>query len=96
LLVPPRFGEGIGYCPTLLMADACQTSATPRYNEFKALCRSKRASCWELTQAHNAILEASGPGKDKAAETRLQHAMTHICLRPLWVFRDDPPMRRLG
>lgn len=81
LIVPPRFGEGIGYCPTFLMADECQTSATPRDNEFKALCRSKRASCWELTQSHNSILEAFSPGKEKAAETYFQNSMTHIYLR---------------
>lgn len=46
LIVPPRFGIGIGYCPTFVMADECQASATPRDNEFKAQCRSKRASCW--------------------------------------------------
>ena len=81
LIVPPRFGQGIGYCPTFLMADECQTSATPRDNEFKALCRSKRASCWELTQSHNSILEAFAPGKEKAAETYFQNSMTHIYLR---------------
>ena len=81
LILPPRFGESIGYCPTFLMADECQTSATPRDNEFKALCRSKRASCWELTQSHNSILEAFAPGKEKAAETYFQNSMTHIYLR---------------
>jgi hypothetical protein len=81
LIVPPRFGEAIGYCPTFLMADECQTSATPRDNEFKALCRSKRASCWELTQSHNSILEAFAPGKEKAAETYFQNSMTHLYLR---------------
>ena len=81
LIVPPRFGQAIGYCPTFLMADECQTSATPRDNEFKALCRSKRASCWELTQSHNSILEAFAPGKEKAAETYFQNSMTHIYLR---------------
>jgi hypothetical protein len=29
LLMPPRFGEKIGYCPTFLMADEAQQSATP-------------------------------------------------------------------
>jgi hypothetical protein len=81
LIVPPRFGEAISYCPTFLMADECQTSATPRDNEFKALCRSKRASCWELTQSHNSILEAFAPGREKAAETYFQNSMTHIYLR---------------
>jgi hypothetical protein len=81
LIVPPRFGEAVGYCPTFLMADECQTSATPQDNEFKALCRSKRASCWELTQSHNSILEAFAPGKEKAAETYFQNSMTHIYLR---------------
>jgi hypothetical protein len=81
LIVPPRYGQAIGYCPTFLMADECQTSATPRDNEFKALCRSKRASCWELTQSHNSILEAFAPGKEKAAETYFQNSMTHIYLR---------------
>ena len=81
LIVPPRFGQHIGYCPTFLMADECQTSATPRDNEFKALCRSKRASCWELTQSHNSILEAFAPGKEKAAETYFQNSMTHLYLR---------------
>jgi hypothetical protein len=69
LIVPPRFGQRIGYCPTFLMAAECQISATPRDNEFKALCRSKRAKCWELAQSHNSILEAFAPGKEKAAET---------------------------
>ena len=81
LIVPPRFGTRIGYCPTFLMADECQTSATPRDNEFKALCRSKRASCWELTQSHNSILEAFSTGKEKAAETFFQNSMTHLYLR---------------
>lgn len=81
LIAPPRFGETIGYCPTFLMADECQTSATPRDNEFKALCRSKRASCWELTQSHTSILEAFSAGKEKAAETYFQNSMTHIYLR---------------
>jgi len=47
LLMPPGFGEDIGYCPTFLMADEAQLSATPRDAEFKAVCRSKRASMWE-------------------------------------------------
>ena len=47
----------------------------------KALCRSKWASCWELTQSHNSILEAFAPGKEKAAETYFQNSMTHIYLR---------------
>jgi len=37
LLVRPRFGEEIGYCPTFLMADEAQQSATPKDAEFKAL-----------------------------------------------------------
>jgi hypothetical protein len=40
LLAPPRFGERVGYCPTFMMADEAQQSATPRDAEFKAVCRS--------------------------------------------------------
>jgi len=81
LIVPPRFGLQIGYCPTFMFADECQANATPRDNEFKAQCRSKRASCWEATQSHSSILDAFGPGKEKAAETYFQNSMTHIYLR---------------
>jgi len=80
-IAPPRFGAGVGYCPTFLMADECQNSVTPRDAEFKALCRSKRASCWELTQSHTSILEAFAQGKEKAAEAYFQNSMTHLYLR---------------
>lgn len=80
-VIPPRFGLGVGYCPTFMMADECQASATPRDNEFKAQCRSKRASCWELTQSHSSILDAFGSGKEKAADAYFQNSMTHIYLR---------------
>jgi hypothetical protein len=81
MLLPPRFGEQIGYCPTFLMADECQLSATPRDGEFKAVCRSKRASMWELTQSHSSIKGAFGPNKQSDAATYFQNSMTHIYLR---------------
>jgi hypothetical protein len=81
LLSPPRFGEKIGYCPTFLFADEAQQSATPRDGEFKAVCRSKRASMWELTQSHGSIRGAFGPSKVSDANTYFQNSMTHIYLR---------------
>jgi hypothetical protein len=81
MLLPPRFGEKIGYCPTFLMADECQLSATPRDAEFKAVCRSKRASMWELTQSHSSIKGAFGPNKQSDAATYFQNSMTHVYLR---------------
>jgi hypothetical protein len=81
LLMPPRFGEAIGYCPTFLMADEAQISATPRDAEFKAVCRSKRASMWELTQSHSSIKGTFGPNKQADAATYFQNSMTHIYLR---------------
>lgn len=80
-LLPPRFGERIGYCPTFLMADEAQQSATPKDAEFKAVCRSKRASMWELTQSHGSIRGAFGPQRTADANTYFQNSMTHIYLR---------------
>ena len=80
-LAPPRFGETVGYCPTFLMADEAQISATPRDAEFKAVCRSKRASMWELTQSHSSIKGAFGQAKAADADTYFQNSMTHIYLR---------------
>lgn len=80
-LMPPRFGANIGYCPTFLMADEAQLSATPRDAEFKAVCRSKRASMWELTQSHSSIKGSFGPNKQADAATYFQNSMTHIYLR---------------
>ena len=81
LLMPPRFGEAIGYCPTFMMADEAQQSATPKDAEFKAVCRSKRASMWELTQSHGSIKGAFGPNNAVHASTYFQNSMTHIYLR---------------
>ena len=81
LLLPPRFGEKIGYCPTFLMADEAQQSATPKDAEFKAVCRSKRASMWELTQSHGSIRGSFGPQKAADANTYFQNSMTHVYLR---------------
>ena len=80
-LLPPRFGESIGYCPTFMMADEAQQSATPRDAEFKAVCRSKRASMWELTQSHGSIKGSFGPANAAHAATYFQNSMTHIYLR---------------
>jgi hypothetical protein len=80
-LMPPRFGERIGYCPTFLMADEAQQSATPKDAEFKAVCRSKRASMWELTQSHGSIKGSFGPSNQAHAATYFQNSMTHIYLR---------------
>jgi hypothetical protein len=80
-LLPPRFGERIGYCPTFLMADEAQISANPRDGEFKAVCRSKRASMWELTQSHSSIKGSFGQAKAADADTYFQNSMTHIYLR---------------
>ena len=81
LLMPPRFGEKIGYCPTFLMADEAQQSATPKDAEFKAVCRSKRASMWELTQSHGSIKGSFGPNNAAHASTYFQNSMTHVYLR---------------
>jgi hypothetical protein len=80
-IMPPRFGEGIGYCPTFLMADEAQQSATPKDAEFKAVCRSKRASMWELTQSHGSIRGSFGLANAAHAATYFQNSMTHIYLR---------------
>ncbi len=80
-LQPPRFGERVGYCPTFLMADEAQQNATPKDAEFKAVCRSKRASMWELTQSHGSIRGAFGPSNAAHASTYFQNSMTHIYLR---------------
>lgn len=81
LRVPPRFGERIGYCPTFLMADEAQMSVTPRDAEFKAVCRSKRASVWEACQSHSSIRSTFGPNKSADADTFFQNSQTHIYLR---------------
>jgi hypothetical protein len=81
LIMPPRFGEAIGYCPTFLMADEAQLSANPMDAEFKSVCRSKRASMWELTQSHSSIKGAFGQAKAADADTYFQNSMTHIYLR---------------
>jgi hypothetical protein len=81
LLQPPRFGERIGYCPTFLMADEAQQNATPKDAEFKAVCRSKRASMWELTQSHGSVKGAFGPSNAAHAMTYFQNSMTHVYLR---------------
>lgn len=80
-VMPPRFGDRIGYCPTFLMADEAQQSATPKDAEFKAVCRSKRASMWELTQSHGSIRGAFGSQKAADANTYFQNSMTHVYLR---------------
>ena len=90
LLMPPRFGEGVGYCPTFLMADEAQLSATPRDAEFKAVCRSKRASMWELTQSHSSIKSTFGPQKSADAATYFQNSMTHVYLR-----QSDPESMKM-
>ncbi len=51
------------------------------YNLFKAVCRSKRASMWELTQSHGSIKGAFGPQRAADANTYFQNSMTHIYLR---------------
>ena len=81
LMMPPRFAEKIGYCPTFMMADEAQQSATPRDAEFKAVCRLKRASMWELTQSHGSIKGAFGATNQIHAATYFQNSMTHIYLR---------------
>jgi hypothetical protein len=90
LLMPPRFGEDVGYCPTFLMADEAQLSATPRDAEFKAVCRSKRASMWELTQSHSSIKSTFGPQKTADAATYFQNSMTHVYLR-----QSDPESMKM-
>ena len=90
LLAPPRFGEKVGYCPTFLFADEAQQSATPKDAEFKAVCRSKRASMWELTQSHGSIKGAFGPQKAADANTYFQNSMTHIYLR-----QSDPDSMKI-
>jgi hypothetical protein len=81
LLVPPRLGLGVGYCPTFLMADEAQANVVPSDQEFLAQCRSKRASCWWLTQSHKSIIGAVGPDKKADAEAFFQNNMTRIYLR---------------
>jgi hypothetical protein len=79
--VPPKFGARIGYCPTFIMADEAQLSATPRDAEFKAVCRSKRASVWEACQSHSSIRSTFGPNKAADADTFFQNSQTHVYLR---------------
>jgi hypothetical protein len=81
LIQPPRFGEEIGHCPTFLMADEAQDSATPQDARFKALCRSKRASVWEFTQSHSSVKDTFGAQKGAAAAAYFQNSMTKIYLR---------------
>jgi hypothetical protein len=81
LIIPPRFGQEIGYAPTFLMADEAHKSATPEDADFKSLCRSKRASMWELTQSHSSVRATFGPSKEKEANAYFQNSMTHIYLR---------------
>lgn len=81
LILPPRFGSKIGYCPSFLFADECQENATPKDGEFKGRSRSKRACMVELTQSHSSILSAFGANAKKAADTYFQNSMTHIYLR---------------
>jgi tetratricopeptide (TPR) repeat protein len=81
LIIPPRFGREIGYAPTFLMADEAHKSATPEDADFKSLCRSKRASMWELTQSHSSVRATFGPSKEKEANAYFQNSMTHIYLR---------------
>lgn len=81
LMAPPRFGERIGYCPTFLMADEAHKNATPKDADFKSVCRSKRASMWELTQSHGSIKGAFGPQRTADASTYFQNSMTRIYLR---------------
>lgn len=91
LILPPRFGPEIGYCPSFLFADECQENATPKDGEFKGRSRSKRGCMVELTQSHSSILNAFGSGGDKAADTYFQNSMTHIYLRQL----DLPSMEKI-
>jgi hypothetical protein len=88
--VPPRFGERIGYCPTFLMADEAQLSATPRDGDFKAVCRSKRASVWEACQSHSSIKSVFGPNKAADADTFFQNSLTRIYLR-----QSDPTSMKI-
>lgn len=81
LMVPPRFGERVGYCPTFMIADECQDNVVPSDQEFLAKCRSKRASCIWLTQSHKSILGAMGADKKADADAFFQNNMTRIYLR---------------
>jgi hypothetical protein len=87
LLYPPRFGKGIGYAPSFLMADEAHKSVTPEDAEFKSLCRSKLGCVWELTQSHSSIRGAMGPSNSIKADEFFQNSNTHIYLRQSF----DPP-----
>lgn len=80
LLIPPRFGAE-GYCPTFLMSDECQDSIVPSDDEFSAKCRSKRASCWYLSQSYSQIQKAFGQGNEAALASFIATNMTHIYMR---------------
>jgi TraM recognition site of TraD and TraG len=81
LLIPARFGEKIGYAPTFMMSDECQENVVPQDQNFLAQCRSKRASCWWITQSHSSIEAAFGTGKDADVASFVQNNMTRIFLR---------------
>lgn len=81
LLVQPRFGPKVGYAPTFLMSDECQENVVPQDQQFLAQCRSKRASCWWITQSHSSIRDAFGETKEAAVDAFVQNNMTHIYLR---------------
>jgi len=81
LIMPPRFGERIGYCPTFMFADEAQISANPADGEFKAVCRSKRACNVELVQSHGSIKATFGSENAALAAVYFQNSMTHIYLR---------------
>ena len=81
LLVPPRFGRKIGYCPTFLVADECQETVDPGDQTFMAQARSKRACCVWLTQSHTSIVAAMGQGKERDADGFFQNCLTHVYFR---------------
>lgn len=81
LLIPPRFGERIGYAPTFMMSDECQENVVPQDQNFLAQCRSKRASCWWITQSHSSIEAAFGTGKESDVAAFVQNNTTRVYLR---------------
>ena len=81
LIIRPRFGSKVGYCPTFIFADECQETVDPGDQNFMAQCRSKKGCCVWLTQSHTSIVSAMGQGKEKDADTFFSNAMNHIYFR---------------
>jgi hypothetical protein len=81
LVVEPKFGKEINYCPTFIMADECQESVDTGDQRFMAQCRSKKACCIWLTQSYSSINAAMGSGKENDAKAFIANASTKLHFR---------------